>query len=327
MELYVRNLGTTVTIAPGETILGAVKNLGISYSCEDGRCGLCRCILIRGEVSENSQPPRHTYGCKLRYFLACQSTLSGDAAIEIPEPNETIIFRNWRMKASVLRREKLSENVRLLTIEPAQKLQFAPGQCAELELARGLSRLYSMAGTDSQHELSFHVRMHPHGRASHVIEHELTPGSTIRVRGPYGTSYLRTQHDAPILLACAGTGLAPILSILRTLAERPVMNPVHVYVAFMTAEEAYELGELKEILTNTPAVRSWHILIASGALPRGCRRGLLTEAIRSDFQTLSGFRAHCFGSPYAIDALVQLLRHKGISEEHLYADAFHSLWN
>ncbi len=327
MELLIRNLGRSFTLAPGETVLNVIRSSGISYSCEDGRCGMCRCRLVRGNVLEHVQPPRQTFGCPERYVLACQTSLLDDCTIEVPDLRETVIHPPTRFRGRVLGVESLSDNVRLLRIGLDRPFQYSPGQCAELELSRGLSRLYSMAGLSGDDELRFHVRMHPHGRASHMIDKQLKAGDIVRIRGPYGTSFLRQRHTKPIMILSAGTGLAPLLSILRAMAESRMLNPAHIYTGFMTREEAYGISTLHEYIEKIPSVRGKFVLIGAGKIERGLRRGLLTEAIDADFDDLSDFRVHAFGSPFAIDAVVQLLRRKGVPEDHLHVDAFHSLWN
>lgn len=275
---------------------------------------------------EQARPPRQLFGCRARYILACQSSLLEDSTIEIPDIAEPVVHPGGRYRGRVLGVESLCDNVRLLRVGLDQPFRFSPGQCAEIELSRGLARLYSMAGLPDDDELRFHVRVHPHGRASNAIGEVLKPGDPLKVRGPYGTSYLRTHHSAPILCISAGTGLAPLLSVLRGIAAAQMMNPVYVYAGFMAREDAYELDALNALLQRIPSARARHILVAAGSMGRGLRRGLLTEAIDSDFGDLTGFRVHGFGSPFAIDAVVQLLRRKGVAEEHLYIDAFHSLW-
>lgn len=314
---------------PDQTLLRALRagEVPISYSCEDGRCGLCRCRLLRGRVVETGRPPRQLFGCAGRYVLACQSTMAEDSVIEIPDPRDVVIHQARRMRAKVLGIEPLTHNVRLLRLNPEGSLSYSPGQFVEVELGRGLNRMYSMAGLAEDGELQFHVRIHPHGRASHVIGKTLKPGDTVRVRGPYGVSYLRQFHDAPILCVSAGTGLAPLKSLLRGMIELRMMNPVHVYVGFMSREEVYDLEALSGLLARVPGLRSSHVMVASGRIERGLRRGLLTEAIESDLGKLRDWHAHVFGSPFAVDATVQMLRRNEIHEDRLHADPFHSVGN
>lgn len=327
LQLLVRPFGHVLNPQPDQTLLQALRagEVPISYSCEDGRCGLCRCRLLRGRLVEAGRPPRELFGCAGRYVLACQSTVAEDSVIEIPDPREMIIHRGRRMRAKVLDILPLSHNVRQLRLKPDSQFSYSPGQFVEVELGRGINRMYSMAGLAADEELQFHVRLHPYGRASHVIGEDLKPDDTVRVRGPYGVSYLRQFHDAPILCVSAGTGLAPLKSLLRGLIDFRMMNPVHVYVGFMSREEVYDLEALSGLLARVPGLRSSHVMVASGRIDRGLRRGLLTEAIESDLGKLCDWHAHVFGSPFAVDATVQLLRRKEIHEDRLHADPFHSV--
>jgi ferredoxin-NAD(P)+ reductase (naphthalene dioxygenase ferredoxin-specific) len=327
VQLLIRNLGETVTLGPGETVLSSIRSSGISYSCEDGRCGMCRCQLVRGSVLEQARPPRQVFGCRTRYILACQSSLLEDTTIDIPDLDEPVIYPSGRYRAKVVGVEPLGNNVCLLRLITEQPMPFSPGQCAEIELARGLSRVFSMIGLPGDSELRFHVRIHPHGRASQIINEVLRPGEPVRVRGPYGTSYLRQNRTLPMLCFSAGTGLGPLLSVLRGVVEARMSNPVHVCVGFMANEDVYELGTLNDLLDRIPNLKSRHVLVGSGQVDRGLKRGLLTETIAENFGDMSDFLVHGFGSPFAVDAVTQLLRRKGVTEGNLQIDAFYSLWS
>ncbi len=329
MEVLVRPGDHVLSLKPGEKILPALRAQGlpISYSCEDGRCGLCRCKLLRGQVVESARPPRPLFGCRTRYLLACQSSPAEDCAIEIPDAEEPVVHPSRRLRAQVLGIEPITHNVRLLRLSNVENLQFSPGQFVELEFGRGLSRVYSLAGLPGDDELRFHIRIHPQGSAGQLITERLQPGTMLRLRAPYGVSWLRRRHDGPLLLASAGTGLGPLLSVLRGIAAAHLQNPVHVYTSFMSREDIYGLDELGAALEAVPNLRASHLIVAYGMLKRGLRRGLLTEALDADFRHFRNWQANLFGSPFAIDATIHLLRQRGISEDHLHADPFHPFGN
>lgn len=329
MELLVQPANRVLSLKPGETVLQALRaaSLPISYSCEDGRCGMCRCRLLRGNVVETARPPRQLFGCRVRYVLACQCATAEDSAIEVPDSVETVVHPARRARVQVLGVEALSPHVRLLRLSNEGRLMFSPGQFAELELGRGLSRAYSMAGLPTDDELQFHVRLHPSGRASQLIGQSLAAGTQLRLRGPYGVAWLRQRHTDPILCVAAGTGLAPLMSVLRGIATAGLPNPVHVYTGFMTRDEVYAQETLAEILRAIPNLRCAHTVVAAGKIDRGMRRGLLTEVIAQDLRHLENWHAQVYGSPFAIDATVQLLRRLGLSEDRLHADPFHPFGN
>jgi ferredoxin-NAD(P)+ reductase (naphthalene dioxygenase ferredoxin-specific) len=329
VELLVRPGERILSLKPGETLLQALRGQGlpISYSCEDGRCGLCRFKLLRGGIVESARPPRQLFGCRVRYGLACQSALAEDSAIEIPDTAEPVVHPSRRLRAQVLSVEPLAHNLRLLRLSNDGQLAFSAGQFVELELARSLWRSYSLAGMQGDGELHFHVRLHPHGQAAQIINEQLKPGAMLRLRGPYGASWLRHQHAGPLLLASAGTGLAPLLSMLRDIAATRLASPVTVYASFMSREDVYGLDELSVALKGVPNLRASHIVVAFGKLQRGLRRGLLTEAIEADIERFDSWQANLYGSPFAVDATVQLLRRLGIGEDALHADPFHAFGN
>lgn len=329
MEVLVRPTGRVLSIKPGEKLLPALRDAGIpiSYSCEDGRCGLCRCKLLRGNVVESARPPRPLFGCRTRHVLVCQASPSEDCAIEIPDADEPVIHPPKRLRTQVLGIESLASNVRLLRLSNPDNLQFSPGQFGELELGRGFSRLYSLSGLPGDDELRFHVRIHPQGLAGQLISERLQVGTTLRLRAPYGASWLRRRHEGPLLIASSGTGLAPVLSVLRGIAAARLANPVHVYVSFMLREDVYGLEELSAALARIPNLRASHVVVAYGTLKRGLRRGLLTEALEADIPHFRGWQANVYGSPFAIDATVHLLRRRGIGEDQLHADPFHPFGN
>lgn len=326
MEVVVHPGKSVISLRPGENLLQGLRanGLPISYSCEDGRCGLCRCRLLRGKVVESARPPRQLFGSRARYILACQSSPADDIAIDVPDTGEVVLHPSRRLRTRVLGIEPMSHSVRLLRLDNEENMAFSPGQFAELDLGRSLLRVYSMAGLPGDAELQFHVRLHPHGRASDLIGSDLlTPGTPLRLRGPYGASWLRQRHDAPILCIAAGTGLAPMLSVLRGIAASGLTNPVHVYAAFISREEVYGVDMLNTSLRAIPNLRAAHTVVAGGRLERGQRRGLLTEVIEQDLGDLSHWHAQVYGSPFAIDATLHLLRRLGIAEDRLHADPFH----
>jgi ferredoxin-NAD(P)+ reductase (naphthalene dioxygenase ferredoxin-specific) len=329
MEVLVHPLGRLLSIKPGEKFLPALRAAGlpISYSCEDGRCGVCRCKLVRGSVVESTRPPRPLSGCRSRYLLTCQTSPADDCTIELLDTAELVLHPPRRLRAQVLGIEPVGHNVRLLRLSNADNLQFSPGQFVELELGRDFTRVYSLASLPGDEDLRFHIRIHPQGRASELLSERLQVGATLRLRAPYGAGWLRHGQDGPLLLASAGTGLGPLLSMLRGIAAARLTHPVHVYASFMLREEVYGLDELNAALERLPNLRASHIVVAGGALRRGLRRGLLTEVLEADIPHFRNWRANLYGSPFAIDATIHLLRSRGISEDQLHADPFHPFGN
>lgn len=323
MELLVRPMGRSFPVDAGANLLESLLawDVPISWSCKDGRCGMCACKVVLGKVIESGRRAREVPGATPGRILACQCQVAEDCGIEVPEPVEAITHIARTGPARVVSIERISPEVRRVRLEATRELVFSPGQHVEISFERKLVRPYSMSGLGPT-DFSFDIRLYPGGRASQYIEQTLKVGDSLRLRGPLGNAYLRHNPEDPTLCVAAGTGLAPTLSLLRGMAAAGHRHPVKVLAGFSRASEVYGLDELDEILRQLPHARL-NVVIASGPLARGQQRGLLTDAIRAELPDPLGWRAYAFGSPHAIEAVVRLLRQKGLTSDRLYADPFY----
>jgi ferredoxin-NAD(P)+ reductase (naphthalene dioxygenase ferredoxin-specific) len=255
--------------------------------------------------------------------LACQSTLTESCAIEIPEPDEVVVHPARILKATVTGIDVLTHDIRRLRLKPNKPLEFSPGQYAQLQFAPDLARPYSMAGLSHDAELEFHVRRVPGGRVTGHIFEQLRVGDSVRVSGPLGTAYLRTKHRGPMLCAAGGTGLAPILSIVRGAIAAGLTQAIHLYLGVRSGADVYGLQELRELQAQHPGLKV-HVVVVTGPSCDGQRVGLITDAIRADWPgSLDGWRAYLCGSPPMVEAVTQLVRGRGLAPEQTHADAFY----
>jgi len=324
MYMIVNPRGESIPVQRGGRVLRALlgAKIPIPYSCEDGRCGMCRYELVSGTVVECGSPPWQFPGMDLSYKLACQSTLVDNCIIKLPDPEHVVVHRQRRFSARVLAKERLSERIMSLTISSTDGFTFSPGQFSELRVAPGMKRTYSIADTGQEGTLTFHLQRHPYGRASGYIWESLPIGGEVQVSGPLGVSYLRTPDECPILCVSSESGLGPVLSILRGISRIGMQNPVYVYVGFMRKEDVYMVDEVERLAGSIPGIGKVQWVVYSVPGRGNGRSQTLSSAIAEDFSDLSQFRTYIFGSPCAIEPVVRLARKLGVPKERLHADAF-----
>jgi ferredoxin-NAD(P)+ reductase (naphthalene dioxygenase ferredoxin-specific) len=328
MDLHIHPLARTLEVRPGANLLEVLRehHVPVSYSCMSGRCGTCRCKVVSGQVLDGGQDAIRPDGPDSqgeRYVLACQATLTESCAIEIPEPDEVVVHPARILKATVTGIDVLTHDIRRLRLKPNKPLAFSPGQYAQLQFAPDLARPYSMAGLSRDAELEFHVRKVPGGRVTAHVFEQLKLGDPVRVSGPLGTAYLRTKHRGPMLCAAGGTGLAPILSIVRGAIAGGMTQPMHVYLGVRCDADVYGLQELRELQAQHPGLNV-HVVVVTGPARERQRVGLITDAIRADWPgNLDGWRAYLCGSPPMVEAVTQLVRGRGLAPEQTHADAFY----
>src|SRR5262249_10089067 len=136
--------------------------------------------------------------------------------------------------------DDLTHDIKRLRLEILEggPFTFAAGQYAALGFADIAPRDYSMAnlpdrdgsgGSRGAGALEFHIRHVAGGASSAYVAAGLKLGDTVKVKGPYGTSFLREQHTGPILAIAGGSGLAPIKSIVETALSLDMRQPIDLY--------------------------------------------------------------------------------------------------
>ena len=143
----------------------------------------------------------------------------------------------------------------------------------------------------SHQEHPFSISSHPGNRQSleftikefgdftaHIGQ--LTMGSRVYVDGPYG--HFTTQHRRAegMMLIAGGVGIAPIIGILRQLAEDGYRAPVILITCHSTPQDLPYKDELKR-LTKQLSLRTIH-MASHGAESSDCLQGRLSHRIIAD---------------------------------------------
>ena len=325
MDILVQPLNRVIQVQPGANLLKALQDAQVpmSYSCMAGRCGTCRCRVLDGEVMAGAGELQQPLDGEQGYVLACQTYVTEPCTIEIPEPDEVVVHPARIVKASVVSIEDLTHDIKRLVLRPAKPVEFSPGQYVQLQFTPEHVRPYSMAGLPGDGLFEFHVRLVANGRVTGYIAHQLKVGDAVKVSGPLGSAYLRRKHEGPMLCVAGGTGLAPILAILRGAAAQGMRNPIHLYFGVRSPRDIYGMPWLAQLKLDHPGL-SVHAVVTSGGDPALHRCGLVTDAIAQDHGDLGGWRAYLCGSPPMVEAATMVVRRMGVQAQHVYADAFYT---
>ena len=325
----------------GETLLDALlrHGVGFAYSCQTGNCGTCKCEYVSGELFE-LEYSEHALSAAERergIILACRSQVWSDVQIRRLSAEEFVMHPSRVMQCRVVELSFATHDVlRLrLAIDSGGPFTFSAGQFAKLQFAFApdTPRDYSMANRPDEPLLEFHIRCIAGGVSGHIPS-RLKPGDSVRVSGPFGTSYLREQHPGPIIAIAGGTGLAPIRSVVATALDKALDRPLHVYFGVRSERDVYGEAELRawQALHNLEV----HVVLSddavtnagqSEALRGGARLrryGFVTDAVRADFAHFQGFQAYLAGPPAMVDAAAELLSAGGVPARDIHADAFYS---
>jgi ferredoxin-NAD(P)+ reductase (naphthalene dioxygenase ferredoxin-specific) len=170
--------------------------------------------------------------------------------------------------------------------------------------------------------MEFQIRQVPGGRVTDYVFSTLKVGDAVRISGPLGTAYLRQKHTGPMLCVGGGTGIAPIVSIVRGAMAADMHNPVHVYFGVRSQEDSYDLERLRRIAQEHGNM-TLHVVVATGPVSDDQRSGLVTDAIQQDLPALNNFVGYFCGAPAMVEALSSLAQSLGMPLDKIHADAFY----
>lgn len=315
-----------------EAVLNAALRQGISlrYGCRHGNCSSCKYRVIDGDVDLGHASP---YSLSEReredgWALLCCARALSDLEIEVPEdPSDRLrpVIRPVEHDSVIVANDRVSRSLHRLRLRLDGPMEFYPGQFLEVEVPGrpGEWRSYSMASSPNRRgEVELVILRIPGGLFSACLE-TLQPGDALRIRGPYGTSYLR-EGDEPILLVAGGSGIAPMLSILEYTAERADPRPMTFFYGARTAADlplqdriaAWQRGSkvrYRPALSDpTPECR-WEGQV-----------GMIAQVIQRDVPDASGYDAYICGPPPMCDTVSLILSAKGLQEGHAFLDRFYS---
>ena len=175
-------------------------------------------------------------------------------------------------------------------------------------------RSYSLASApDGSAEVELTVERLPDGEVSAFLCDVVEPGDELEVRGPIGGWFV-WRGDAPALLVGAGSGVVPLMSMLRFARRTGREDLLRVLVSVRRPADLYYDGELQGPVTTVAYTRT---------APDGVTRplGRLTAA---DVEPLlrDAATAYVCGSPGFADTATDLLMAAGVPASAIRVERF-----
>jgi len=317
--------GASFDLLPGETVLEGIERQGGSLPafCRRGVCQSCVVRAKRGAAPAAAQNGLKD-GLRLQSaFLACQCRPTEDLEVER-------LGSSVKYASRVERVEPLTPGVLRVVLEAPVGLDFRAGQFLHLERASdGLSRPYSIASLPGC-AIELHVALLPGGALSSWLRS--ATGELVSLYGPFGECfYLPEEPERPLCLAGSGTGLAPLLGVLRAALAAGHRAPIRLYHGSPRWEGLYMWAELQALTRQNPQLRVVGSLLegSAGAAPRSAeldrcrvRVAALDQAILSDGGRWSEERVYLCGNDELVRKLQKKLYLAGVPLARIHADRF-----
>jgi propane monooxygenase reductase subunit len=172
-------------------------------------------------------------------------------------------------------------------------------------------------------ELELMIKVYPDGKFSSLLSSgELKERDEVEVTGPYGVFTLREKSERPLLFIGGGAGMAPILALLRSMADKNITREAVYYYGARGPKDLFHLEELAELEKQLPNFRFVPALSECEDEDWSGERGLITDVVTRLETELGEVDAYLCGPPPMVDAAIALLDQKGVPESRVYYDKF-----
>jgi propane monooxygenase reductase subunit len=322
-------VGIEFEVDEDETVLNGAfrQGLMLMHGCKEGQCAACKSFLLEGEVDLDrySTFALPDYELDEGWTLLCRAHAVSDLEVELINYDEEILQSGVELRTARARVEAIEELTRdirrlVLSVEEGE-MPFRSGQYVDIGIpGTDESRSFSMANLPSDDgRLEFMIKLYPGGVFSSLLaDGALQVGDELDVTGPYGVFTLR-DTDRPILFIGGGAGMAPILSLLRSMAEQGIARPAVYYYGAREEEDLFHLEELTELQTMLPGFR---FVPALSETDWEGETGLITDVVERHEQGLDGVDAYLCGPPPMVDAAQEMLMRLGVDEARIHFDKF-----
>jgi CDP-4-dehydro-6-deoxyglucose reductase len=327
--ISIANSSRSFTAAADQPLLEAANDaaLNLPHSCKGGNCGACKARLVRGEIHYPNGPPLGLSDAESAdgLILLCQARARTDLCIETFEMRAADTAMTKRLPCRIERAVPLSHDVMglFLRLPIAEDFTFEAGQYIDILLPGGRRRSFSIASPphDSR-PLELHVRRVAGGEFTDRLFQDTRLG-VLSIEGPLGNFAYRPRgaDAAPMLLIGGGTGIAPLLSILRHLIQNGIERDMQLYWGVRGEQDLYAHAILEQL--SRRAASFTYVPVLSEANPgwRGAT-GWVHEAALKGIEDLEAIDVYAAGPPAMIAAIQREYDSRGSAKTRLYFDSF-----
>jgi propane monooxygenase reductase subunit len=328
-------VGIDIEVREDQTILMAAAEQGIMlpHGCKEGQCASCKSFILDGEDIEHDKYSTFAlpdFEQEEGFTLLCRAHPYEDLTIELLNYDPDMIRSGLPIQhvvGEVVSNEAVTHDMRHLVlqlVEPTD-LRFFPGQYVDVAVpGTEATRSFSMANTTSREsgQVEFVIRVYPGGLFSEYLASQLQIGERLNLTGPFGVFMLR-EGSSDIVFVGGGAGMAPILSLLRSMAERSVERKATFYYGARTKRDLCFDKELRRLEESLPNFRYVPALSESdGSEDWDGETGLITDVVKRHEQDLAGAHAYVCGPPPMVEAAVAVLGQLGVEDKRVYYDKF-----
>ena len=246
--------GQAYKLQSDETVLDCLLRNNVSYnhSCKSGICQSCIAKISTGDINYLWQKGLKEELQSQGYFLPCIAKLESSIIFSTSE-NGTI-----ETSSTIHELSYLNHNVMSVKLIVDDFSAWVAGQYINLVNSDGDSRSYSIANIPyDDNYIELHIKIIINGKISCWLKNNAQIGSIVRLRGPSGNCfyYNPKKESYPLLLAGTGTGLAPLIGIVKDAIKQSHQGDIVIIHGGCDKQDLYYNDELEAIVAANSNIK------------------------------------------------------------------------
>lgn len=244
-------------------------------------------------------------------------------------------MRKYHLLTVATIRNETPDSVRVTLTVPEdlrQQFDFLPGQHLPLQILLGdepVRRTYSICSVPADAPLEIGIRVQPGGRFSNYVQDQLQVGDQLQVMPPFGRFHVDIDPRAKrtVLAFAAGSGITPVLSIMRAVLEGEPASRVMLFYGNRRQQTSMFIEDLCGLKNRFPERLQLHFLFSQEAQEFDVFSGRLdrekvSELYRSFCSDVAPDDAFICGPDTMLDEVKAALIDAGMDEKKIHSERY-----
>lgn len=250
--------------------------------------------------------------------------------IEVLEYKEKEVYDDLdaqKQEFVCVERERVARNFETFWLEPQKGAMpdYKAGQHLPIELnldGQVVKRLYTLSSSPSRPgRLAISVKRIDGGSVSNWLFEHFQLGDTLIADKPNGSFHMANADHEPLLLLSAGSGVTPMMSMLRDLSDRDAVNNVVFFHQCSTVDDIPFAEELKSLEAKHENFTVMLSLTQSNDDWQGLK-GRFSLSHLKQIPDLTARQVFVCGPDGFMQKAKNLMLKKGLSEDRYHQEAF-----
>ncbi|KTD20257.1 xylene monooxygenase [Legionella israelensis] len=250
------------------------------------------------------------------YFLACLAKPETPLDVSVPESAEC------EVSAQIIDIKSLNYNVMQVRFHVDNLEHWIPGQYLSLINPEGTIRSYSIANIPNQEGfIELHVKIYPDGSMGQWLVNKVTKNTEVKLRGPFGRCFYYNPEQLifNMLLAGTGTGLAPLIAIIKSAMKQNHQGTITLVHGGLSDEDIYYQEELELLSMLFPSfVYDPCVLQSQGLYPEAS----IEQRALMHLNQLKETRVYVCGPKETTDKMKKKIFLAGVPSQAILSDVF-----